>query len=134
MSDRGFCVHLCNSYPAMKPYLKGFHLTIEMWRGGRDEEGWKLPNKPPQRVEEDLDFDMEEISDESDDEYDDADETLLEFKLDEASPKSDDCDDTTCDDVTETTASTEETEAATKPKFIGPRAPQLGSQRPIKRR
>ncbi len=46
MSDRGFCVHLCNSYPAMTPYLKvkGFHLTIEMWRGSRDAEaeGWKL--------------------------------------------------------------------------------------------
>ena len=26
----------------MMPYLKGFHLTIEMWRGGRDAEGWKL--------------------------------------------------------------------------------------------
>ena len=26
----------------MIPYLKGFHPTIEMWRGGRDSEGWKL--------------------------------------------------------------------------------------------
>ncbi len=26
----------------MKGYLKGFHLAIEMWRGGRDPEGWKL--------------------------------------------------------------------------------------------
>ena len=26
----------------MTPYLKGFHLTIEMWRGGRDADGWKL--------------------------------------------------------------------------------------------
>jgi hypothetical protein len=25
----------------MVPYLKGFHLTIEMWRGGRDADGWK---------------------------------------------------------------------------------------------
>jgi hypothetical protein len=25
----------------MVPYLKGFHLTIEMWRGGRDPDGWK---------------------------------------------------------------------------------------------
>jgi hypothetical protein len=25
----------------MVPYLKGFHLTIEMWRGGQDAEGWK---------------------------------------------------------------------------------------------
>jgi hypothetical protein len=26
----------------MVPYLKGFHLTIKMRRGGRDAEGWKL--------------------------------------------------------------------------------------------
>ena len=26
----------------MVPYLKGFHLTIEMWRGGRDTSGYKL--------------------------------------------------------------------------------------------
>ncbi len=25
----------------MVPYLKGFHLTVEMWRGGRDPDGWK---------------------------------------------------------------------------------------------
>lgn len=27
----------------MIPYIKGFHLTVEMWRGNRDEDGWKLP-------------------------------------------------------------------------------------------
>jgi hypothetical protein len=27
----------------MIPYMKGFHLTAEMWRGNRDAEGWKLP-------------------------------------------------------------------------------------------
>ncbi len=41
--DRGFFVYVTRTYPAMVPYLKGFHLTIEMWRGGRDAEGWKLP-------------------------------------------------------------------------------------------
>ncbi|KAL3780370.1 hypothetical protein ACHAWO_009694 [Cyclotella atomus] len=29
----------------MIPYLKGFHLTNEMWRGNRDSEGWKLPSR-----------------------------------------------------------------------------------------
>ncbi|KAL7451691.1 hypothetical protein ACHAXS_000255, partial [Conticribra weissflogii] len=43
LSDRGFMVYVTRNYPAMVPYLKGFHLTVEMWRGGRDEEGWKLP-------------------------------------------------------------------------------------------
>ena len=26
----------------MVPYLKGLHLTIDGWRGGRDSEGWRL--------------------------------------------------------------------------------------------
>ena len=42
LSDRGFLVYVTRTYPAMVPYLKGFHLTIEMWHGGRDPEGWKL--------------------------------------------------------------------------------------------
>ncbi len=42
LADWGFLVYVCRTYPAMIPYLKGFHLTIEMWRGGRDAEGWKL--------------------------------------------------------------------------------------------
>ena len=43
LSDRGFLVYVTRAYPAMIPYVKGFHLTAEMWRGNRDEEGWKLP-------------------------------------------------------------------------------------------
>jgi hypothetical protein len=42
LADRGFLVYVTRTYPAMIPYLKGFHLTIEMWRGGRDSDGWKL--------------------------------------------------------------------------------------------
>jgi hypothetical protein len=42
LSDCGFLVYLTRIYPAMVPYLKGFHLTIEMWRGGWDADGWKL--------------------------------------------------------------------------------------------
>jgi hypothetical protein len=41
LSDQGFLVYVTRTYPAMVPYLKGFHLTIEMWRGGRDADGWK---------------------------------------------------------------------------------------------
>jgi hypothetical protein len=40
-SDRGFLVYVTRTYPAMVPYLKGFHLTIEMWRGSRDADGWR---------------------------------------------------------------------------------------------
>ncbi len=39
LADRGFLFYVTRTYPAMVPYLKGFHLTIEMWRGGRDAEG-----------------------------------------------------------------------------------------------
>ena len=46
-SDRGFLVYVANAYPAMKPYLKGFHLSLEMWRGDRDEEGWKIKQDVP---------------------------------------------------------------------------------------
>ena len=44
LSDQGFLVYVTRTYPTMVPYLKGFHLTIEMWRGGRTEEGYKLMN------------------------------------------------------------------------------------------
>ena len=43
ISDRGFLVYVTRTYPCMIPYLKGWHLTADHWRGGRDSEGWKLP-------------------------------------------------------------------------------------------
>ena len=44
-SDRGFMVYVTQAYPGMKPYLKGFHLSLETWRGGRDSKGWKFPKQ-----------------------------------------------------------------------------------------
>ena len=41
---------MTQAYPSMKPYLKGFHLSLETWRGGRDHEGWKA--KPRSTVKE----------------------------------------------------------------------------------
>ncbi|KAL3816317.1 hypothetical protein ACHAXA_008388 [Cyclostephanos tholiformis] len=41
VADWGFLVYVTRTYPGMVPYLKGFHFTIEMWRGGREVEGWK---------------------------------------------------------------------------------------------
>jgi hypothetical protein len=44
-SIRGFFIHLQRTYPAITPFLKGFHLTIDGWRDGRDTNLWKLgPN------------------------------------------------------------------------------------------
>ncbi len=47
-SDRGFMVYTTQAYPSMKPYLKGFHLSLEAWHGGQDAEGWKLTETPCQ--------------------------------------------------------------------------------------
>jgi hypothetical protein len=44
-SDRGFMVYVTQAYPGMKPYLKGFHLSLETWRGGCNSKGWKLPKQ-----------------------------------------------------------------------------------------
>ena len=30
--DKGFMVHAAQVYPSIKPYLKGFHLSMETWR------------------------------------------------------------------------------------------------------
>jgi hypothetical protein len=45
LSDRGFLVYVTRAYPPVIPYVKGFHLTAEMWRDDRDADGWKLPDK-----------------------------------------------------------------------------------------
>lgn len=42
LSDHGFLMYVTQMYPALIPYLKGFHLTVEFWQGGQDEQGWKL--------------------------------------------------------------------------------------------
>eukprot|EP00804_Cyclotella_cryptica_P022761 CCRYP_004987-RA/>CCRYP_004987-RA protein AED:0.44 eAED:0.44 QI:0/-1/0/1/-1/1/1/0/204 len=39
LSDRGFLVYVTRAYPPLIPYVKGFHLTAEMWRGNRDADG-----------------------------------------------------------------------------------------------
>ena len=44
-SDIGFLIHISMAYPAMKPFLRGFYLTLNSWRSGRDKNGWKLSDK-----------------------------------------------------------------------------------------
>ena len=39
---RGFLVHLGNTYPWIRPRLKGIHHTLDAWRGKRDIDGWRL--------------------------------------------------------------------------------------------
>ena len=38
---RGFLIYVTRTYPCMVPYLKGIHLTLDSWRDGRDDDGWK---------------------------------------------------------------------------------------------
>jgi hypothetical protein len=40
--DRGFLIHIAQTYLMMVPYLKGIHHTLESWHIGRDEDGWKF--------------------------------------------------------------------------------------------
>jgi hypothetical protein len=40
-SVRGSLVYLSRTYPALVPYLKGIHLTLDSWRPNRDSQGWK---------------------------------------------------------------------------------------------
>lgn len=51
--DTGFLVHVCMTYENLRPYLKGFYLTLNEWRFDRDTEGWKLDVKHWKEVAED---------------------------------------------------------------------------------
>jgi hypothetical protein len=40
-SNVGFTVYVAMKYTSMIPYLKGVCLTLNFWKGNRNEEGWK---------------------------------------------------------------------------------------------
>jgi hypothetical protein len=55
-------VHIVMTYPFLKPYLTGLHVTIDGWRRGRDEEGWKLSaRKQVEEASGDDDDSLEDI-------------------------------------------------------------------------
>jgi hypothetical protein len=39
---RGFLVYVARTYKSLTPFLMGLHMSIDGWRPGRDEEGWRL--------------------------------------------------------------------------------------------
>jgi hypothetical protein len=39
---RGYLIYLCRSYPAINPYPKGIHLTLDSWRPWQKDDGWKM--------------------------------------------------------------------------------------------
>ena len=43
--ETGFLVHISRTFPAMFPYLKSLYHTLNSWRTGRCEEGWKWTNR-----------------------------------------------------------------------------------------
>ena len=45
LSVRGFLQYVAATYPSMKPYMIGFHQTIDGWRPNRNADGVKLPLK-----------------------------------------------------------------------------------------
>jgi hypothetical protein len=38
---RGFLQYVTQTYTSLMSYLIGFHMTIDGFRRGRDEDGWK---------------------------------------------------------------------------------------------
>ena len=36
----GFIVYVSQTYTSLTPYLKGIYLTLNIWRQGRNQEGW----------------------------------------------------------------------------------------------
>ena len=42
---RGVLVYISRTYPALVPYLKGIHLTLDSWRPWRKNDGWKMTTK-----------------------------------------------------------------------------------------
>jgi hypothetical protein len=51
-SRRGFLLYVTRTYPSMVPYLKGFHLTLDGWRGGRDDDGWKYVGREAREAQD----------------------------------------------------------------------------------
>ena len=41
--DAGILVHVSMAFPSMKPFLRGFYLTMNSWRVDRNGDGWKMP-------------------------------------------------------------------------------------------
>jgi hypothetical protein len=47
---QGFLIYVVRTYPWLNPYIKGLHLTIDSWRPGRKESGFKMRGKELERA------------------------------------------------------------------------------------
>ena len=43
--ETGFMNHLAMTFETMTPFLKGFYLSLNSWRSGRDKDDWKVSSK-----------------------------------------------------------------------------------------
>jgi hypothetical protein len=66
-SGKGFLVHVSQTYDFVTPYLKGFHLSEDGWRPGRDRDGWQTNTNE----ELELDDEAELLGDDWDENEDD---------------------------------------------------------------
>ena len=41
----GFLIYVVRTYKWLNPYIKGLHLTIDSWRPGRADNGFKLKGR-----------------------------------------------------------------------------------------
>ena len=57
--DRGFLIHISRTFPMMVPYLRRIHHTLENWRIGRDDEGWKYTSNEWMQYLDGLEDDFE---------------------------------------------------------------------------
>ena len=64
---KGFLVYFCRTYTSFVPFLKGFHLTCDSWREGRDNEGWKIKRKIEKSESSKFDILCESYSDDGQD-------------------------------------------------------------------
>lgn len=52
--DTGFLVHVFMTYENLRPYLKGFYLTLNNWRYDRRGSGWKMKRLDWEEVAEEM--------------------------------------------------------------------------------
>ena len=59
----GFLVYVYRTYRDTNPYLKGSHLTMDIWIPYRDEEGWRMQGEELKMAEVEGKWEMIEEAD-----------------------------------------------------------------------
>jgi hypothetical protein len=60
---RDFLQYVCQTYTSLTSYLIGFHMTIDSWRPGRDDKGWRMSQVLWQQMQkDDEEWSQEEVA------------------------------------------------------------------------